>query len=106
LLAALRFLFFIVVRAFIGILQINVFADPYSENRRTGVGVACIFGIFAAKVCGPADGACAGHRGEPHYELILPLIITAVSALVFTIIKGKRPLYDTIMKRTMEQSGK
>ncbi len=68
--------------------------------------VAGMAGIFAATVRAPLTGLVLAVEMTSNYELILPLIITTVSAAVFTTMMGNRPIYATLLKRTMEQSGK
>jgi len=68
--------------------------------------VAGMAGIFAATVRAPLTGLVLAVEMTSNYELILPLIITTVSAAVFTTMMGNRPIYASLLKRTMEQAGK
>ncbi len=68
--------------------------------------VAGMAGIFVATVRAPLTGLVLAVEMTSNYELILPLIITTVSAAVFTTMMGNRPIYASLLKRTMEEAGK
>jgi len=58
-------------------------------------------GIFASTVRAPLTGLVLPVEMTSNYELILLLIITTVTASIFTTILGDKPIYSTLLKRTM-----
>jgi len=63
--------------------------------------VAGMAGIFAATVRAPLTGLMLAVEMTSNFELILPLIITTVTASVFTALLGNQPIYTTLLKRTL-----
>ncbi|MDQ1772655.1 H(+)/Cl(-) exchange transporter ClcA [Labilibaculum sp. A4] len=63
--------------------------------------IAGMAGIFAATVRAPLTGLVLAVEMTSNYELILPLIITTVTASVFTSLLGNKPIYTTLLKRTL-----
>lgn len=63
--------------------------------------VAGMAGIFASTVRAPLTGLVLAVEMTSNYELILPLIITTVTASIFTTMLGNKPIYTTLLKRTM-----
>lgn len=71
----------------------------------TGVfAVAGMAGIFAATVRAPLTGLVLAIEMTSNYELILPLIVTTVTASVFTALLGNKPIYTSLLKRTLENA--
>ncbi len=68
--------------------------------------VAGMAGIFASTVRAPLTGLVLAVEMTSNYELILPLIITTVTASVVTAQLGNEPIYTTLLKRTMAISKK
>ena len=66
--------------------------------------IAGMAGIFSATVRAPLTGLVLAIEMTSNYELILPLIITTVIASVFTTLLGNEPIYNTLLKRTLENS--
>lgn len=66
--------------------------------------VAGMAGIFAATVRAPLTGLMLAVEMTSNFELILPLIITTVTASVFTALLGNQPIYTTLLKRTLANS--
>ena len=64
--------------------------------------VAGMAGIFASTVRAPLTGLVLAVEMTSNYELILPLIITTVTASVITAQLGNEPIYTTLLKRTLE----
>lgn len=63
--------------------------------------IAGMAGIFAATVRAPLTGLVLAVEMTSNYELILPLIITTVTASVLTSFLGNKPIYSTLLKRTL-----
>jgi CIC family chloride channel protein len=63
--------------------------------------VAGMAGIFASTVRAPLTGLVLAIEMTSNYELILPLIITTVTASVVTAQLGNEPIYTTLLKRTL-----
>lgn len=68
--------------------------------------VAGMAGIFAATVRAPLTGLMLAVEMTSNFELILPLIITTVTASVFTALLGNQPIYTTLLKRTLANQNK
>lgn len=66
--------------------------------------VAGMAGIFASTVRAPLTGLVLAVEMTSNYELILPLIITTVTASVFTAQIGNEPIYTTLLRRTLENN--
>lgn len=66
--------------------------------------VAGMAGIFASTVRAPLTGLVLAVEMTSNYELILPLIITTVTASVVTAQLGNEPIYTTLLKRTLANS--
>ena len=64
--------------------------------------VAGMAGIFAAVVRAPITGLVLAIEMTSNYELILPLIITTVTASVITAQLGNEPIYTTLLRRSMK----
>ncbi len=77
----------------------NYFPELISEP---GVfAVAGMAGIFASTVRAPLTGLVLAVEMTSNYEMILPLIITAVTASVITAQLGNEPIYTTLLKRSL-----
>ena len=63
--------------------------------------VAGMAGIFASTVRAPLTGLVLAVEMTANYELILPLIVTTVTASVVTAQLGNEPIYTTLLKRTL-----
>ena len=63
--------------------------------------VAGMAGIFASTVRAPLTGLVLAIEMTSNFELILPLIVTTVTASVFTSLLGNKPIYSTLLKRTL-----
>ncbi len=66
--------------------------------------VAGMAGIFASTVRAPLTGLVLSIEMTSNYELILPLIITTVTASVITAQLGNEPIYTTLLKRTLAKT--
>ncbi len=63
--------------------------------------VAGMAGIFASTVRAPLTGLVLAVEMTANFELILPLIVTTATASVFTTMLGNKPIYTTLLKRTL-----
>jgi CIC family chloride channel protein len=66
--------------------------------------VAGMAGIFASTVRAPLTGIVLAVEMTSNYELILPLIVTTVTASVVTVLLGNEPIYTTLLKRTLAKT--
>jgi len=62
--------------------------------------VAGMAGIFASTVRAPLTGLVLAVEMTSNFELILPLIITTVTASLVTAQLGNQPIYTTLLERT------
>ena len=82
-----------------GIIMQHYFPDLISHP---GVfAIAGMAGIFSATVRAPLTGLVLAIEMTSNYELILPLIVTTVTASVFTALLGNKPIYTSLLKRTL-----
>jgi len=63
--------------------------------------VAGMAAIFASTVRAPLTGLVLAIEMTSNFELILPLIITTVTASTITALMGNKPIYTTLLKRTL-----
>ncbi|NOZ34738.1 MAG: H(+)/Cl(-) exchange transporter ClcA [Chlorobi bacterium] len=63
--------------------------------------VAGMAGIFASTVRAPLTGLVLAVEMTSNYEMILPLIITTVTASVITAQLGNQPIYTTLLERSL-----
>ncbi len=90
----------VVFGMFFGNIVHHVFPNLISES---GVfAVAGMAGIFASTVRAPLTGLVLAVEMTSNYEMILPLIITTVTASVITAQLGNQPIYTTLLKRSMK----
>ncbi|MDO6518164.1 H(+)/Cl(-) exchange transporter ClcA [Zobellia uliginosa] len=66
-------------------------------------GVAGMAGIFASTIRAPLTGLALSVEMTANYELILPLIFTAVTASVCTTMLGNAPIYSILLKRILHK---
>ncbi|NOZ08198.1 MAG: H(+)/Cl(-) exchange transporter ClcA [FCB group bacterium] len=67
--------------------------------------VAGMAGIFASTVRAPLTGLVLAVEMTSNFELILPLIITAVTAALITAQIGNQPIYTTLLERLKSEHG-
>lgn len=65
--------------------------------------LAGMAGIFASTVRAPLTGLVLAVEMTSNYEMILPLIITTVTASAVTAQLGNQPIYTTLLKRAEER---
>jgi len=66
--------------------------------------VAGMAGIFASTVRAPLTGLVLAVEMTSDFQLILPLMVTTVTASVFTSVIGNMPIYTTLLKRLLAGS--
>lgn len=66
--------------------------------------VAGMAGIFASTVRAPLTGLVLAVEMTFNFELILPLIITTITASVVTSQLGNEPIYTLLLKRTLSNT--
>ncbi|MFI2741898.1 H(+)/Cl(-) exchange transporter ClcA [Zhouia sp. PK063] len=72
---------------------------------QTGIyAVAGMAAIFASTVRAPLTGIMLAIEITSNYELTLPLIVTTVTASVATAFFGNKPIYTSLLKRTMRKN--
>ncbi len=87
-----------------GVISQNYFPDIVPN-----IGVFAIAGmaaIFSSTVIAPLTGLVLAVEMTANYEMILPLIITTFTASVGTRILGNKPIYATLLERTLEREEK
>ena len=86
-----------------GVLYGNImqYYFPGSISHPGIFAVAGMAGIFASTVRAPLTGLVLAVEMTSNYELILPLIVTTVTASVFTSLLGNKPIYTVLLKRTL-----
>ena len=66
--------------------------------------VAGMAGIFASTVRAPLTGLVLAIEMTSNFELVLPLIVTTVTASVCTALLGNKPIYTTLLDRTLQNA--
>jgi CIC family chloride channel protein len=66
--------------------------------------VAGMAGIFASTVRAPLTGLVLAVEMTANFGLILPLLVTSITASVVTTAIGNKPIYTTLLKRTLENT--
>lgn len=72
---------------------------PESISHPGVFALAGMAGIFASTVRAPLTGLVLAVEMTSNYEMILPLIMTTVTASVVTAQLGNQPIYTTLLKR-------
>ncbi len=87
----------------------GIMMQGYFPNLISHPGVFAIAGmaaIFSSTVRAPLTGLVLAIEMTSNYELILPLIVTTLTASVFTTLMGNQPIYTTLLHRTLEKEKK
>jgi len=66
--------------------------------------IAGMAAIFAATIRAPLTGLVLAVEMTANYGMMLPLIITSVSASVITVLLGNEPIYATLLRRILMNS--
>ncbi len=92
----------VLVGMIFGVVMKHFYPEMISQS---GVfAVAGMAGIFAATVRAPLTGMVLAVEMTSNYEMILPLILTTATASVITAMLGNRPIYTTLLERTIARS--
>ncbi|MCF6184214.1 MAG: chloride channel protein, partial [Bacteroidales bacterium] len=86
-----------------GMLFGNI-ADYFFPELISQAGIFAVAGmaaIFASTVRAPLTGLVLAVEMTSNYEMILPLIISTVTASVVTAQLGNEPIYTTLLKRSL-----
>jgi len=67
--------------------------------------IAGMAAIFAATIRAPLTGLVLAVEMTANYGMMLPLIITSVSASIITVLVGNEPLYATLLRRILTNKG-
>ncbi len=68
--------------------------------------IAGMGALFAATVRAPLTGIVLVLEMTDNYQLILPMIITCLGATLVAQFLGGKPLYSTLLARTLERQGR
>ena len=68
-------------------------------------GMAAMGGLFSASVRAPVVGAVLTLELTGAYTMVMPLIVTCVTANMVAQWVGGRPIYDQLLERTLAQAG-
>ncbi|QIV93857.1 H(+)/Cl(-) exchange transporter ClcA [Allofrancisella frigidaquae] len=86
-------------------MSVNTFFPQY--NIDAGVfAVAGMSALFTATVGAPLTGIVLVIEMTWNYQLLLPLMITCFSASMLTYIHHQKPIYDTLLRRTISTERK
>lgn len=91
----------------IGVLYASVLETFISlpQGMLAGLAVAAMGGLFASAVRAPLVGMVLVVELTGAYSLLVPVILTAVSANVVAEALGGRPLYEMLLERTLRLAG-
>jgi len=81
-------------------------AMPLPPLAGAGFVIAAMGGLFAASIRAPLVGVVLAAELTGGYALILPLIVTCVTANAVAQALGSRPLYELLLERTLRLAGK
>lgn len=68
-------------------------------------GMAAMGGLFSASVRAPIVGVVLTLELTGAYTMVLPLIVTCITANMVAQWIGGRPIYDQLLERTLKQAG-
>lgn len=86
-------------------LAVNQLFPQY--NVEAGIfAVAGMSALFTATVGAPLTGITLVIEMTWNYQLLLPLMITCLSASMLTYIHHQKPIYDTLLRRTISNERK
>lgn len=80
-------------------------ALPLPEGAVTAFGVAAMGGLFSATIRAPLVGMVLVAELTGAYVLMVPVIITCVTANVVAEALGGRPIYEVLLERTLRLAG-
>ena len=86
-----------------GALSAGGIAVPPSMG--SAIAIAAMGGLFAATIRAPLVGVVLAVELTGAYALILPLLVTCVTAHVISDWLKGRPIYELLLERTLRLSG-
>ena len=78
---------------------------PVPPSMAAAVAIAAMGGLFAATIRAPLVGVVLAVELTGAYALILPLLVTCVTAHVISDLLGGRPIYELLLERTLRLAG-
>ncbi|MEI7875189.1 MAG: H(+)/Cl(-) exchange transporter ClcA [Alphaproteobacteria bacterium] len=78
---------------------------PVPPSMAAAVAIAAMGGLFSATIRAPLVGVVLAVELTGAYALILPLLVTCVTAHVIAERLGGRPIYELLLERTLRLSG-
>lgn len=78
---------------------------PVPPSMAAAVAIAAMGGLFAATIRAPLVGVVLAVELTGAYGLILPLLVTCVTAHVVSDWLGGRPIYELLLERTLRLAG-
>ena len=78
---------------------------PYNELNPGAFAVAAMGGLFAATVRAPLTGIVLVAELTSSFELLPAMIITCVTASITAQWLGSKPIYESLLARTLENEG-
>lgn len=89
----------VILGSVFGLIMQSLFPDIITEP---GVfALAGMAGMFSSTVRAPLTGLALAVEMTSNYGVILPLILTTVAASVTTTMIGNRPIYTSLLRRTI-----
>lgn len=84
------------------LMEVVVAMPPLAS---AGFAIAAMGGLFSATIRAPLVGVVLAAELTGGYSLILPLIVTCVTANAVSQALGGRPIYELLLERTLRLSG-
>jgi len=76
---------------------------PELDINPLNFGIAGMVAVFAATIRAPLTGLVLSLEMTGNYGMMLPLLITSVTASVITVLLGNEPIYATLLRRILKK---